>query len=41
LTTAIQRAEFGLPLIVNVDEKIELIPGEAVQLRLIKRAGAN
>jgi multidrug resistance efflux pump len=41
LTTAIQRAEFGLPLIVNVDEKIELIPGEAVQLRVIKHAAGN
>src|SRR6185369_12105484 len=37
LSTAIQRAEFGLPLIVSVDDKIELIPGEAVQLRVIRR----
>ena len=38
LTTAIQRAEFGLPLIINVDENIELIPGEAVQMHVIKHA---
>jgi len=41
LTATIQRAEFGLPLIVNVDENIDLIPGEAVQLRIIKRATVN
>jgi len=41
LTTALQRAEFGLPLIVDVDENVELIPGEAVQLRIIKHVAAN
>jgi len=31
-----QRIEFGLPLIVEVPEFAELIPGEAVQVRLVK-----
>ncbi|MCS7337668.1 MAG: HlyD family efflux transporter periplasmic adaptor subunit [Verrucomicrobiae bacterium] len=31
-----QRIEFGLPLIVEVSESAELIPGEAVQVRLAK-----
>lgn len=35
------RVEFGLPLIVKADETLELIPGEAVQLRVIKRVQAN
>jgi multidrug resistance efflux pump len=38
LNDTLQRAEFGLPLIVKVPEKLDLIPGEAVQLRVIKRA---
>jgi multidrug resistance efflux pump len=41
LTASIQRAEFGLPLIVDVDENVELIPGEAVQLRVFKHAAGN
>lgn len=35
---ATQRIEFGLPLIVEVGEFVELIPGEAVQVRLVKAA---
>lgn len=31
-----QRIEFGLPFIVEVPEFVELIPGEPVQIRLIK-----
>lgn len=38
LSATIQRAEFGLPLTVQVAEAIDLIPGEAVQLRVIKSA---
>jgi len=41
LSATLQQAEFGLPLIVNVDPNIELIPGEAVQIRVIRRAAAN
>ncbi len=33
---ATQRVEFGLPFIVEVPEFVELIPGEPVQIRLIK-----
>ena len=36
-----ERVEFGLPLIVKADETLGLIPGEAVQLRVIKRVAAN
>ena len=38
LASTIQRAEFGLPLIVKVPDNVDLIPGEAVQLRVVKRA---
>lgn len=38
LNDALQRAEFGLPLIVHVPEKLDLIPGETVQMHVIKRA---
>lgn len=38
LTESIERAEFGLPLIVKVADALELIPGEAVQLRVVKHA---
>jgi len=36
-----ERVEFGLPLIVKADETLGLIPGEAVQLRVIKRVQPN
>jgi multidrug resistance efflux pump len=36
LNATLQRAEFGLPLIVKVEQQLDLIPGEAVQLRVIK-----
>jgi multidrug resistance efflux pump len=38
LTDTLQRAEFGLPLIVQADANLNLIPGEAVQIRIIKHA---
>jgi multidrug resistance efflux pump len=40
ISATIQRAEFGLPLIVKVDEKLKLIPGEGVQLRVVRHAAA-
>ncbi len=39
LNESLQRAEFGLPLIVKVPDSTDLIPGEALQLRVIKHAG--
>jgi multidrug resistance efflux pump len=41
LHEATARTEFGLPLIVKADETLELIPGEAVQLRIIRRIQAH
>ncbi len=38
LNETIERAEFGLPLIVTVADARDLIPGEAVQLRVVKHA---
>lgn len=38
LAATIQRAEFGLPLIVKAPDVVNLIPGEAVQMHVIKRA---
>jgi hypothetical protein len=32
-----ERIEVGLPLLVRSTEALSLVPGEAVQLRLIKR----
>jgi multidrug resistance efflux pump len=38
----IQRAELGLPLIVRVETKnVDLIPGEATQLRIVKHAASD
>ena len=36
LAATIQQAEFGLPLIVKAPDIVDLIPGEAVQLRVIR-----
>jgi multidrug resistance efflux pump len=36
-----ERIEVGLPMLVRADRARELIPGEAVQLRLVKRAPAT
>jgi multidrug resistance efflux pump len=36
----LQRAEFGLPLIVKVAASLDLIPGEAVQVRILRHAGS-
>ncbi len=44
LSQTIERAEFGLPLIVQAANTLDLIPGEALQLRIIKHvtgAGAD
>jgi multidrug resistance efflux pump len=44
LNQTIERAEFGLPLIVQAANTLDLIPGEALQLRIIKHVagtGAN
>jgi multidrug resistance efflux pump len=38
LNQTIARAEFGLPLIVQAANTLDLIPGEALQLRVIKHA---
>jgi hypothetical protein len=39
LNQTIERAEFGLPLIVEAANTLDLIPGEALQLRIIRHAG--
>lgn len=36
LAATLQQAEFGLPLIVKAPDAVDLIPGEAVQLRVIR-----
>ncbi len=42
LNQTIERAEFGLPLIVQAANTLDLIPGEALQLRIIRHvAGAG
>jgi multidrug resistance efflux pump len=39
LAATIQQAEFGLPLVVKAPDVVDLIPGEAVQMHLLKRSG--
>lgn len=39
LNQTIERAEFGLPLIVEAANTLDLIPGEALQLRIIRHVG--
>ncbi len=40
LAATLQQAEFGLPLIVKAPDIVDLIPGEAVQMRVIRRMPA-
>ena len=41
LNQTIERAEFGLPLIVQAASTLDLIPGEALQLRIIRRVAGT
>ena len=41
LSQTITRAEFGLPLIVKAADTLDLIPGEPLQLRIIRHVGGT